>query len=31
MIARVQKIRFVQDRCKGYEKVTWLIIWLVCY
>ncbi|EES12236.1 MLO-like protein 1 [Sorghum bicolor] len=28
MIARVQKIRFVQDWCKGYEKVTWVIIWL---
>ncbi|XP_066349288.1 MLO-like protein 1 isoform X1 [Miscanthus floridulus] len=28
MIARVQKIRFVQDRCKGYEKATWVIIWL---
>lgn len=28
MIARVQKIRFIQDRCKGYEKAAWVIIWL---
>lgn len=30
MIKRVQKIRFIQDRCKGHDKVTWVIIWMVC-
>ena len=30
MIKRVQKIKFIQDRCKGREKVTWVIIWMVC-
>jgi len=28
MIKRVQKIKFIQDRCKGREKVTWGIIWM---
>ncbi|RLM73265.1 MLO-like protein 1 [Panicum miliaceum] len=28
MIKRVQKIKFIQDRCKGREKVTWVIIWM---
>nr|CAB3484621.1 unnamed protein product [Digitaria exilis] len=28
MIKRVQKIKFIQDRCKGHEKFTWIIIWM---
>ncbi|CAO2035195.1 unnamed protein product [Urochloa humidicola] len=28
MIKRVQKIKFIQDRCKGHEKVAWVIIWM---
>ncbi|RCV33794.1 hypothetical protein SETIT_7G111000v2 [Setaria italica] len=28
MIKRVQKIKFIQDRCKGHERLTWVIIWM---
>lgn len=29
MIIRVQKIKFIQDWCKGHEKVAMVIIWMV--
>nr|CAB3503011.1 unnamed protein product [Digitaria exilis] len=28
MMKRIQKIKFIQDRCKGHEKFTWVIIWM---
>ncbi|CAL5027278.1 unnamed protein product [Urochloa decumbens] len=28
MITRVQKIKFIQDWCKGHEKVAMIIIWM---
>lgn len=30
MISRVQKIKFIQDWCKGHQKVAMVIIWMVC-
>ncbi|KAL6838372.1 hypothetical protein ACP4OV_031876 [Aristida adscensionis] len=31
MITRVQKIKFIQEWCKGYNKVTMAIIWMHVY